>query len=134
MTKEWDVPRFLRYLASLETGWYEPGIGLPVDPHILKVTERYLHYSLIQALPWQPDIVPTITGGIQLEWHTELGDLIVEPQWDEEATFYYVNNATGTEIEDFLSEDVDAFIEVWVYALHGVDRPLVWDRPEWEEE
>ena len=66
----------LRRLMELPPGWDSYGAS-PVDGSIVGYTQQILSRVMDEATPL-PQIVPTSTGGIQLEWHQQGIDLEVE--------------------------------------------------------
>lgn len=108
-----EITRHLKYLGTLGDGWYD-GSGLPIDPILIKHVFDFISSDLIRELDPKPNIVPTVSGGLQIEWHTEVVDLVIEPNVTGNATFYYYDNETGDEIEGSLSEHLDTIAKALI--------------------
>lgn len=69
------LPR-LKHLLTLGPNWDSYG-ARPIEPMAVFEAIYFLHAAMpCQGQP--PQIVPTVSGGLQLEWHTGVADLEVE--------------------------------------------------------
>jgi len=106
-TCSWSVSVSSRLdeLARLTTGWDDYG-ALPPDKSYLLRARDFLSSELIASIVTKPDLVPTYDGGLLIEWHTEVIDLIIElgPTGD---TLYVCDNETSIEVEAALSESIE---------------------------
>jgi hypothetical protein len=77
----------LQYLISLRPNWDSYG-ARPIDPNAVIFALEFLRTSLPHDGK-APQIVPTSTGGLQLEWHANGVDLEVEvdPSGDVSLSF-----------------------------------------------
>jgi hypothetical protein len=85
--------RALGRLLALTPGWDSYG-ALPVDPACALAAWHLLTAILREDSP-APAVVPTVRGGVQLEWHVKGVDLEIEVG---AARLYHVafeDNATG---------------------------------------
>jgi len=100
-------------IENLAQGWDD--LAAPsIAPGLLKAVTTFVSSDLIVNLPNKPAIVPTFTGGLLLEWHTEVVDLIIESSPDGEASFYFCDNETGDETEALLGDRSDALTTAFV--------------------
>lgn len=67
-------------LMSLDAGWDSYG-GYPVQPRAALHAVQLLAAILENDVP-PPSVVPTVTGGLQLEWHDSGADLEMEVRVD----------------------------------------------------
>jgi hypothetical protein len=66
----------LNKISSLETGWNGYG-ALPITEAAIK-SAREIIPRLVKLGLSQPAIVPTVRGGIQIEWHENGVDLEID--------------------------------------------------------
>jgi hypothetical protein len=92
-------------IAELPRGW-DGGTASPVDPKYIQIVMEFVSSRLISSLTTVPDVVPTFEGGLQIEWHNERVDLIIE-LGPVGTSFYYFDNENNREIEAPISEGVD---------------------------
>jgi hypothetical protein len=94
-------------LANLELGW-DDGTAQPIAPSVISAVQDFITSDLVSSIPTQPDIVPTLRGGLLIEWHTEAIDLIIEAAQAGNPTFYFLDNENGEEVEAPLGQRLDA--------------------------
>jgi hypothetical protein len=94
-------------IANLELGWDE-GTAQPIAPSVISAVHDFITSDLVSSIQTQPDIVPTLRGGLLIEWHTESIDLIIEAAQAGNPTFYFLDNETGEEVEAPLGQRLDA--------------------------
>lgn len=70
------IAKDLLALLSLQPDWDSYG-ALPVDPATLEFADGLLARTMRPGSP-KPTVVPTPSGGVQLEWHRAGIDLEVE--------------------------------------------------------
>ncbi len=97
----------LSELAQLRPGW-DAISALPVDPTLMDVVFKFASSDLILNLTHKPQLVPTINGGLALEWHTESIDMIIELSPDSEASIYYRDEDSDEDAEGLLREHTQA--------------------------
>src|SRR6476659_749758 len=66
----------LQTLLALPPNWNSYG-ARTIQPDVVQATSSLLHDIARDDTP-QPAIVPTVRGGVQLEWHTRGVDLEIE--------------------------------------------------------
>jgi hypothetical protein len=71
-----SVLRAVDVLLGLPTGWNSYGAPR-IDPHAVEAALRLL-LATMQPDTLAPSVVPTVRGGVQLEWHASGVDLEVE--------------------------------------------------------
>lgn len=91
-----SVVQRIDHLLGLPDNWDREG-ALPLQYEIAMDALSFLLERVYHETP-APQIVPTVTGGLQLEWHTGGCDLEIVFAVDLRPTFYYVA-ADGCEIE-----------------------------------
>ncbi len=111
-----EIAASLEHLSTFTAGWYD-GVGLPPDPLVLQRVVDFLTTEQLRTLELEPDIIPTVSGSIQLEWHTSRGDLIVTPEISGDVSFYYCDSESGIEIEESLSAGAGVIIRTLVEKL-----------------
>lgn len=100
----WPEPALSRLeeLAGLLPGW-DGGAASTPSPAVLAAVREFVLSDLVASLQTKPDLVPTVEGGILIEWHTEAVDLIIEPSVSGAAgSYYFCDNETGEEVEETL--------------------------------
>jgi hypothetical protein len=88
--------RALQELRFLEPNWNNRGASAPDETAILLSLEL-LHGAASHATP--PDVVPTVGGGIQLEWHRCMMDVELEVSPQRRVSLYWHERDTGREWE-----------------------------------
>ena len=103
-TAETMTPRWLRSLASsveqllrLPQGW-DSYDARPVDPQSINSTVRFLQLVL-EDDAHLPELIPTVRGLVQVEWHTSEIDFEIEIGPQGPSFAYFCNRHTGTEWE-----------------------------------
>jgi len=98
----WVKPAFskLQELVDLEPGWDSYDADSVVSESIVSAV-AILNNTMPPDTknPW---IVPTVHGGIQMEWHKPQVDLEIEIEPDGTASIFYVNEQDGRRIEESL--------------------------------
>src|SRR5206468_4162766 len=74
----------------------------PIRPEIVHVAAQLLRETVNHNTP-QPAVVPTVGGGVQLEWHTGGIDLEIEIASPEQFLVYNADSKDETECELELS-------------------------------
>ena len=108
-----SAARRMEEIANLSQGW-DDAAAPSIAPALLKAVTTFVSSDLIVNLPNRPAIVPTFSGGLLLEWHTEVVDLIIESAPDGEASFYFCDNETGDETEALLGDRSDVLTAAFV--------------------
>jgi hypothetical protein len=96
----------LKEIANLSFGW-DDASARPVDPLVLARVSEFVESDLVRDLPVKPSLVPTVSGGMLVEWHTEIIDLVIELAVGEAPSFYLSNAQTGVETEGTLAASPD---------------------------
>lgn len=94
-------------LESLEAGW-DDGDAQPVASSLISAVREFINSPVVSSLTVQPDIVPTLRGGLLIEWHTASIDLVIETASAGSPSFYFLDNETGEEVEAPIGQRVDA--------------------------
>lgn len=84
-------------LLALPTGWNSYS-ARPIAPQNV-VTAIRLLAELLDFRTVSPVVVPTVRGGIQLEWHTERGDIEIYIRSPENVTFFAEDLESGESVE-----------------------------------
>jgi hypothetical protein len=86
-------------LVRLADGWNSYR-AKSVSPKAIHHATRFLREadSLISNLP-APSIVPTVRGGLQLEWHRQGVEIEIEFGVDDSASWYAEERGAGTALE-----------------------------------
>lgn len=98
-----EVADRLGQLLSLQSGWD----SYSASPVQVSAVETALELALLLAEPSTPapQAVPTVTGGVQLEWHCSGIDLEIEVHSRYKFGVYYENARTGEICEaDFMAD------------------------------
>jgi hypothetical protein len=106
-------------LANLGPGW-DGGVAPAIDRSCIETVSRFVSTNLIAGLPVKPQLVPTVGGGLLIEWHTQGIDLIIESSPCEDASYYYHDAETDDEVEGPLGAD----IQVIAPALRKLGSPI----------
>jgi hypothetical protein len=87
----------LNELLSLPPNWNSYG-ARPIDPVIVRAAREMLH-RLAQPHTPRPNVVPTVRGGVQLEWHTGGIDLELEFSSPDHVHTYYEEGESSEEAD-----------------------------------
>ena len=98
-------------LAGLPMGWNSHGAA-PVSDAALEQTVRFLTAYLVAGVAG-PVLVPTVRGGLQLEWHRREVDIEVEVSPGGSVSWCAEDRQTGEEFEAALAGHEDA-IRTWL--------------------
>lgn len=90
-------------LAKLGPAW-DGEQAKSISPGVVDAVQGFVTSDLIEHLPTKPELVPTLEGGIQLEWHTSSIDLIIECEASGSVTYYYRDVEADEEFEGSLLE------------------------------
>lgn len=88
-----DPIKRLDHFSLLEPNWDSYGAAA-VDPAVVELMRR-----AIWAFQVPPTVVPTNSGGIQLEWHTKTLDIELAIYPDGHAEFFLDDEITGRYVE-----------------------------------
>ena len=110
----------LDQLGALGPGW-DGGEAKMVSPSVLEAVRLFVNSQVIRDAKFKPELVPTFDGGIQLEWHTEAVDLIIECQPSGSVTYYSSDIESDEVLEGSLPEGAA--------RLEPVFTKLGWHRP-----
>ena len=98
-------------LFQLPRGWNSHGAE-PVSEAAFKQTVEFLTTYLIEDIAG-PVLVPTVRGGVQLEWHRQGVDIEVEVSPDGSVSWCADDRRTGEEFEAVLAGQEEA-IRTWL--------------------
>ncbi len=91
MTEEMErAIKQLKGLEALQPGWDSYG-SAPIDPGALALAQRVLE-TLAAISGIEPMIVPTVEGGVQMEWDHDGGHLEIEVRPSYEILVYEVTD------------------------------------------
>lgn len=103
-------------LLTLPPGWNSHS-AKPIAPQNA-IRAIVLVWDLLRAGFLAPIVVPRVRGGIQLEWHTETGDIEVYIDSPDQVTFFAEDAKTGAELIRFLESQ--GFRVVRVRGSHHI--------------
>lgn len=95
----------LQSIAMLPPDWDSYG-GAPLTFDAALASLYFLARFLPESA-MEPSVVPSSTGGVQLEWHRHAGDLEVSFSPDGSYTAFFMDAVTGSEWE-MVAGDIDA--------------------------
>jgi hypothetical protein len=99
----WLAPtdRAVRRLLDLPRNWNQ--LGAPrIDVDAIGRALELLSWAAATDTP-PPDVIPTVSGGVQLEWHRNRLDIELEVAPQREATLFWSDRDTGREWEGMLA-------------------------------
>lgn len=99
----------LSELLELPENWNGYG-ARAVDPRVVPTVLNLLVEILATGDPPFPDLIPTVDGGVQMEWHTEALDFEIEVSPTNEVRAYYCDEEAGDEWEGELFSKTDDFV------------------------
>jgi hypothetical protein len=91
-------------LLELQENWNSYG-ALPISPDTVARGVELLGRCMEETTP-PPQIIPTVSGSIQFEWHLRGGYLEFELLPNNRFGFYHKNFETGQEQEEESAEEV----------------------------
>jgi hypothetical protein len=103
-------------LLTLLPGWNSYS-AKPIAPENAIRAIRLVWDILQPGIP-APMAVPRVRGGIQLEWHTESGDIEIYIDSPGQVTFFAEHAESGENIEAPLAGHEDA-LKAWVQRISG---------------
>ncbi len=95
----WAQPAFSKRqeLVNLEPGWdSHDAVPVRADSVLAAVSTLFETMASDTETPW---IVPTVHGGIQMEWHKSQVDLEIEIKPDRTVSVFYVNEQDGRQLD-----------------------------------
>lgn len=104
-------------LLSLQPNWDSYG-ALPIDPKCAGLALSILTQLMEDQTP-PPTIVPTVSGGVQLEWHMKGIDLEVEVSSPTQGSYYVFDHHTGCEQEGSVTEGLKTLKDEVLSKLAG---------------
>lgn len=116
------LPAFLRSveavvdLLSLPRGWNSYS-AKPIDHHSAREAIRLLAEYLKAGTP-APSVVPTVRGGIQLEWHTRGANVEIYIESQNEVSFFAEEIGSGKSSDVPLSGH-EQELSSWLESLSG---------------
>ena len=110
----------LDQLGALGPGW-DGGEAKMVPPSVVEAVRLFVSTQVIRDAKFKPELVPTFDGGIQLEWHTEAVDLIIECEPSGSVTYYSYDIESDQVLEGSLPDGAA--------GLEPVFAKLGWHRP-----
>ncbi|MGI8492324.1 MAG: hypothetical protein ACR2KC_03860 [Acidimicrobiales bacterium] len=85
-------------------------------PGSIWAVRQFIESSLVDQLDHKPQVVPTVEGGVQLEWHTVDIDLIIECAPSGPPSYYLSDLKHDLRVEGLVrearSELAAAFVEL----------------------
>lgn|ERR1022692_238130 len=118
---EGSIPEWVRPTAEAFADILELGSGWnsysaqPVDPRAVETAGSLLACIMAPSTP-TPVIVPTVRGGLQLEWHKNGLDIEISVNPSRPITVYAIDNRSGQEWEGEWSPD-DTTLSSWIQKL-----------------
>ena len=96
----WAQPVFskMQELGNLPPGWdSHDAVPVRADSVLAAVSTLFETMASDTETPW---IVPTVHGGIQMEWHKSQVDLEIEIKPDRTVSVFYVNEQDGRQLDE----------------------------------
>src|ERR1035437_278018 len=112
----WVLPTANAFADMLELpfGWNSYS-ARPVDPRTIEIAGGLLA-AVMQHHTAPPTLVPTVRGGIQLEWHRNGLDIEIRIDPSRRTTVYAVDNRSGEELDsEWLPGDMS--LSSWIDKL-----------------
>lgn len=103
-------------LLSLPPGWNSYS-ARPIAPQNA-IRAIGLIWNLLQPGIAAPMVVPRVRGGIQLEWHTEAGDIEVYIESPDQVSYFAEHTESGESVELPLAGHEDV-LTAWVQRISG---------------
>ncbi len=103
-------------LLTLAPNWNSYS-AKPIDPRNAVCAIR-LVWDLLQPGIAPPLVVPRVRGGIQLEWHTENGDIEIYIDSPDQITFFAEHTESGESTEGPLAGHQEV-LKAWVQRISG---------------
>jgi hypothetical protein len=97
----------LQSISRLLSGW-DGGQAREIDKSLIDGVARFISSEIVSRLKEPPQIIPTIQGGLLIEWHTMAVDLLIESSPAEEPTFFYRDVDRNTEVEGSIADHMQA--------------------------
>lgn len=101
-------------LAFLPPGWNSYR-AKAIRPDVIQATVEFAS-NLLKANTPAPQVVPTVRGGVQLEWHLSNIDIEVHVDSPDAARFYAEDLATGTS-QDLPLVGNEAVLSAWLNRI-----------------
>lgn len=92
-----EIIKKLEEISNLQKNWdtYQAN---PISIDVICYCLSFV-FKILERCDLPPSIVPTSLGGIQLEWHTDKGDLEIEIGENRKISYYFENVTNGEEIQ-----------------------------------
>jgi hypothetical protein len=103
-------------LLTLPPGWNSYS-ARPIAPQNANRAIGLL-WNLLQAGIAAPIVVPRVRGGIQIEWHTEAGDIEIYIDSPDQISFFAEDVKSGESIEAPLAGHEEV-LRAWVQRISG---------------
>lgn len=103
-------------LLTLPPGWNSYS-AKPIAPQNAICAIRLVS-ELLQPTTPPPVVVPRVRGGLQLEWHTEAGDIEIYIDSPDRITFFAENSQTGESTELPLAAN-EEILKAWIQRIAG---------------
>lgn len=88
----------LERLALLPPGW-DGDSARAISSRVVEAVRMFITSQLVEQTLVKPQLVPTCEGGLQLEWHSQTVDLVIECEPAGPVTYYFFDVETGAESE-----------------------------------
>lgn len=105
------------YLLNLPPNWDSYG-ALPISRRCVEYAIRILIQVMGNRTP-APSVVPTVSGGVQAEWHINGIDLEIEVSSPTNGQFYFFDHRTENEREGSIPEGLIELKEKLLPKLTG---------------
>jgi len=103
-------------LLTLPSGWNSYSARPIAPPNAIRAIR--LIWDLLQPGIPAPKVVPRVRGGIQLEWHTEAGDIEVYIDSPDQISFFAEHAESGESTEAQLAGHEEV-LRGWVQRISG---------------
>jgi hypothetical protein len=101
-----DSPR-----RELEHGWDDED-AQPPAPEVMRVIAKWAALPAIRQMRVAAQFVPLVDGGVQIEWHGDEGDVVLEYSADGAVEAYVHDVSNGSESEGPLDGLVQNVVNV----------------------
>lgn len=82
-------------IAKLKEGWDGPG-SVPIPVRLIDLADRIVQAA---CAPIAPFVVPGGDGSLQIEWHTQAGEIEFDIDPNGRFSIWGQDHSTGTEFE-----------------------------------
>lgn len=112
----------MKQLVQLERGW-DGYRGAPVGFDIAHFALRMLDAACGVDTP-TPQVVPGSDGDLQIEWHTERGDIELDVRAPNDVIAWRRTTSTGSDGEEVALTNDFSLVAIWIAELLEPSRAI----------